>query len=660
MSFDSGSGDAPGKPAGHHAGLPLIRLRRLLFFGLVLGTSLAGMVMMARILLASGISGPQVLIFVLFAVTFTWISFSFWTAAAGFVLQLLRIDPLSLGRAGAPACHNAHPGAAPLGRTALVMPIYNEDPTRVILGLEATCRSLLATGQAGAFDAYLLSDSTDPAIGQAEEQAVIGLRARLPAGMQLYYRRRSDNSGRKAGNLADFCRRWGRHYAFMVVLDADSLMAGATLVELALAMEASPATGLIQTVPIPVRQHTLFGRFLQFAACLYSPMLATGQSFWQADAANYWGHNAIIRVRAFTEYCGLPTLRGKPPLGGEILSHDFVEAALMRRAGWEVRLLPDIRGSYEELPANLLDYAKRDRRWTQGNLQHLRLIAGRGLHPLSRLHFLMGAVAYGASLFWLLMLAASTADAIVRANTETRFFSFGYQLFPDWPVSRAGLILSLLLITLLMLMLPKVLGLVLALLRQRQAYGGAFRLTLSTILEAAFAILIAPVMMALHAWFVVSIVCGRSIGWGTQVREGRMVPWSEALLRTGGASLVALVWGLVAAVHAPDFVWWLAPVLLGLVLAAPIVRLGSSPGAGRRMRRWGLLLAPSEVSADEVLVRLSRLETASPVQAANAGAGYLPVLPMEWPREMPAQVMSRPATGGRKQNTPEHGVRAVE
>ena len=160
----------------------------------------------------------------------------------------------------------------------------------------------------------------------------------------------------------------------MVVLDADSVMTGRTLVELVRTMEANPRVGLIQTVPIPARRDTLFGRLVQFAASLYSPMLATGQSFWHTDAANYWGHNAIVRIRPFVEHCTLPVLPGAPPLGGPLLSHDFVEAALMRRAGWGVYLLPSIGGSYEEVPANILDYAKRDRRWTQGSLQHLRLL----------------------------------------------------------------------------------------------------------------------------------------------------------------------------------------------------------------------------------------------------------------------------------------------
>lgn len=640
MSFNwpaEGVRSRRGTPASRDSAavaMPLVGLRRLLFFGLVLATILVGFEMMFDIVRANGITALQAVILVLFTITFAWIAVSFWTGLIGFVLQLFRLDPLSLRRVP-----DAPPARSALtSRTALTMPVYNEEPARVMAGLEATCRSLLATGQADAFDVFMLSDTTDPDIGLAEEQAFAGLRNRLPAGVNLYYRRRENNTYRKAGNIADFCYRWGRHYDFMVVLDADSIMSGATLVELARNMEVNPQTGLIQTVPIAVRQQTLFGRFLQFAGCLYSPMLATGLSFWQADAANYWGHNAIMRVQAFTASCGLPVLPGKPPMGGEILSHDFVEAALMRRAGWQVRLMPYLQGSYEELPGNLLDFAKRDRRWTQGNLQHLRLLGGRALHPLSRLHFLLGALAYVSSLLWLMMLSVSTVDAIARAVSPERFFSTGYQLFPDWPIAKTGVIFSLLAITLVMLLLPKVLGILLALLQRRHEFGGGPSLVLSGVLEVFFSILIAPVMMAFHAWFVVSVLFGRNTSWGTQVREGRPVPWAEAFKHTGGATAIGIVWGGLAALYSPQFFWWLTPVLAGLLLAAPIVRFSSSLPAGQLMRRCRLLLVPSETAGNNVLVRLENAVN-TPVTGV-AGERALPELPPELPRPMPTQTLN--------------------
>ena len=372
-----------------------------------------------------------------------------------------------------------------MSRTALVMPVHNEDPARVMSGLAAMLRSLARTGHGDQFDVYLLSDTTDPTIARAEEAAWTTLRQRLGRPAGVYYRRRAANLGRKAGNIEDFCLRWGSHYDFMVVLDADSIMCGSAVVELVRTMEANPRAGLIQTVPVPARRTTLFGRLLQFAGCLYSPMLATGQSFWQTDAANYWGHNAIVRVGAFAEHCRLPVLPGSPPLGGAILSHDFVEAALMRRAGWQVYLLPSVGGSYEEVPDNILDYAKRDRRWTQGSLQHLRLLPARGLHAMNRLHFLLGAMGYVSSLLWLLMLLASTAYVLLPYLRTDPLLSDGY---PDWslPWRKPTQIIPLLAVTIVLLFVPKLLALILALVRRRRQFGGTVRLLLSALLEMLF------------------------------------------------------------------------------------------------------------------------------------------------------------------------------
>ncbi len=139
------------------------------------------------------------------------------------------------------------------------------------------------------------------------------------------------------------------------MLDADSLMTGECIVRLALAMEADPDAGIIQTLPLIINRNTFFARVQQFAARVYGPVIATGLSTWMGRDGNYWGHNAIIRTKAFAAHAGLPDLKGKPPLGGHILSHDFVEAALIRRAGWTVYMLPDLGGSYEESPPSLID-----------------------------------------------------------------------------------------------------------------------------------------------------------------------------------------------------------------------------------------------------------------------------------------------------------------
>ena len=260
------------------------------------------------------------------------------------------------------------------------MPIYNEAPSRVFSAVQAIYEDVEATGLGDAFDYFFLSDTTDPNIWIAEERALLAMRERLP-GARIYYRRRRKNVARKAGNIADFVMRWGAAYPQMVVLDADSLMTADAIVRLAAAMEADPDAGIIQSLPLIVNRNTAFARLQQFAARIAGPVIAAGLAAWMGRDGNYWGHNAIIRTRAFADHCGLPDLPGRPPFGGHILSHDFVEAALMRRAGYAVTMLPTLGGSFEESPPSLIDLAARDRRWCQGNLQHIRVLPSARLRP---------------------------------------------------------------------------------------------------------------------------------------------------------------------------------------------------------------------------------------------------------------------------------------
>nr|WP_198034543.1 glucans biosynthesis glucosyltransferase MdoH [Halomonas sp. 1513] len=622
---------------------PLLWLRRLGLLALVAASTALGVATMFRILYDGGLGILQAAVLGLFAITFGWIALAFWTALVGFVISLARRDPLSLARQAPPAM------AALASRTALVMPIYNEDPARALGGLEATCQDLLASTDQDLHDrveAFVLSDTRDDAIAADERRHVAALRQRLAGRLAVHYRRRADNAGRKAGNLAEFCRRWGRRYDYLVVLDADSLMGGRSLLQMISTMQREPELGLLQTVPIPVRQATLFGRFTQFAAALYSPMLAAGQAFWQGDCANYWGHNAILRTRAFMAHCGLPALSGRPPLGGDIMSHDFVEAALLRRGGWRVRLDASITASFEELPGNLLDYARRDRRWTQGNLQHLRLLAAGGLHPISRLHFAMGALAYLSSLLWVLMLALSSAAAMLNAFSRERFFSDTYQLFPDWPLDTSAMVMPLLALTAAMLLLPKLFGLLLALWQTPAAFGGRWRLSLSALLEMFHAILIAPLMMVFHTVFVLGILIGRSVGWDPQVREGRSVAWRQAFAHTRAATLVGGAWALAMYQFTPSFFWWLTPVWVGLIIAPLLVRLSGSRRLGAWLAGVGLLATPGEETPAAVLMRLDQtLACATPAHADSRAAS----VPAEQPGDMPLQHL-----GWRRQRPARH------
>ncbi|MBT1064498.1 glucans biosynthesis glucosyltransferase MdoH [Bowmanella sp. Y26] len=607
-------------------------LRQWLFFLLVSTSAVAGISMMTHILKANGLTGLETTLLVLFAIVFSWIVCAFWSAVIGFALQWLRIDPLSLKRSLA----LPEDSGAPMQRTAVVMPVYNEDTRRIMAGFETCLRQLAQTGHLAQFDMYMLSDTRNVDMAQAELDHWHAMQQRLgELGKHAFYRRREKNTERKVGNLKEFCQRFGYRYEHMIVLDADSVMSGQAMLQLVHSMEQNPKVGLIQTVPIPVRQTTLFGRFLQFASELYCPMLATGLSFWQTDSANYWGHNAIIRMDAFMQHCGLPRLNGPAPFGGDILSHDFVEAALLRRAGWDVFLLTEVRGSFEEVPCNILDYATRDRRWVQGNIQHLGLLTGSGLHLTNRLHFLFGALAYISSLLWMLMLSLSSADALIRATTDNDYFTQTYQLFPNWQVAETGLINALLMCTVVLLMFPKVLGVLLALKQRRAEFGGARALLSGALAEALFALLIAPLMMVYHAFFVLSVFLGYQVSWNAQEREGRMLSWHEAFKRTALASAIAVVWAVVTYLFAPLMFWWMVPVFTGVILAAPIVRYSSSLELGRWARLHGLFISPSEAMEPSELKQL-RLRLANmPQQPAQIA--FTPILPTEQWRDMPVQ-----------------------
>jgi membrane glycosyltransferase len=578
-------------------------LRRTIFAGLVLATIAVGAAAMASALAANGIGALEWVQLALFAILFAWIAPSFWTSVFGFAVILRGGDPFSITRTLEPW----EAGRRLAVRTAVVVPVYNEDPERVMAGVAATMSSLEDRGVLADFDFYILSDTSDPDLWVEEELAFDRLRrlARDPG--RLFYRKRRENIDRKVGNIADFCVRWGNRYRYMIVFDADSVMSGGTLVHMVRLMERNPGVGLIQVPPLPVNRETLFGRLQQLASGAYGTMFATGLNWWQAGEGNYWGHNAIIRIRPFVEHCRLPVLPGKEPLGGAILSHDFVEAALMRRAGWTVWLASELDGSYEETPPTLIDHAARDRRWCQGNLQHIRLIGTRGLNAISRLHLSMGVMSYLASPIWMLLLLVATIEAARDAMLGPVYFDPERSLFPVWRISTTSRTLILYCVTLGMLFVPKLLAIVAQGARGKlQGFGGAARLAVSVLLEALFSMLLAPIMAVLQTRFVLSILAGRKVTWREQQRKDATTSFTNALHRHGGITVLGLLWGMAAYRFMPDFFWWLTPVLAGLVLSIPLSVLSSRADVGRWARRIGLFLIPEEIDPPMVLARLPR------------------------------------------------------
>lgn len=560
---------------------------------------------MYQVLQVGGITALEAMVLVLFVLLFAWVAFSFMSSLAGFFVLLFRkrdalgIDP-----------------DAPLlqlrSRNAMLLPTYNEDPYRVMARLQAIHESVRDTGYASQFDWYVLSDTTEPSLWIAEEKCFLRLRREAGAD-RLFYRHRPENTARKSGNIEDWVKRFGAGYDHMIILDADSLMTGDTIVRLAAAMERHPNVALVQTLPIVVNARTLFARLQQFAGRLYGPLIAAGIAWWHGAEGNYWGHNAIIRVRAFAQDAGLPELRGRKPFGGHILSHDFVEAALMRRAGWAIHMAPALGGSFEECPPSLLDFAARDRRWCQGNLQHLAVLPARGLHWVSRLHLLTGIGSYLTAPLWLIFLAFGILISLQAQFVRPEYFPKGFSLFPQWPAQDPVLAAWVFLGTMGLLIVPKLLAFLL-LLTQRQSrklFGGSF-LTLAGILTETFLSgLIAPVMMIFQSSAVGEILLGRDAGWQVQRRDDGGVPRGETVRRYALPTLFGIMMAITAYVVSLPLLLWMTPVIVGLLLAIPIGLLSSTTSSGKTGRPARLFGTPEQTSPPQVLVRANQLAGAS-------------------------------------------------
>lgn len=507
-----------------------------------------------------------------------WLGTGFATALMG-AWVLLRGDRHALA---VPAGGAIDPGA----RTAVIMPICHEDVATVYGGLSATAESLAATGALGLFDFFVLSDSADPAVRAAELRAFHALRERLGDGeaerQRIFYRWRMRRTKRKAGNVADFCRRWGRRYRYMVVLDADSTMHGDTLVALVRTMEAHPRAGIVQTLPAPTGLSTVHARMQQFASRVIGRVFALGMAYWQLGESHYWGHNAILRVEPFMKHCGLGPIPGRGGLAGEILSHDFVEAALMRRAGYEVWLAPSLGGSWEQHPANLLEELQRDRRWCQGNLQNARLIAEPGWRPAHRAMFGVGALSYLVAPLW---LAFIVLGLVAGPAGGTHWW-------------------ALALLVGALLLLPRVLGVAAVLLKGEQAqYGGTPRLLAGALLELVLSGLQAPLRMLAYTGFVLGALTGIRLDWKSPARDDGTLAWRDVWRRLGGLVLPALAITLVLLALEHRSLLPAMPWLLPLALALPLTVLAGHRGLGLRLQRAGLLAVPEERRMPRPLMR---------------------------------------------------------
>ena len=579
--------DGPARGAGQR--------RRFVLLALSLAPAIYATYVMSGLLPQEASSFAEMALLAVFALLSCWLAAGFWTAMMGFVVLLRGGDRHLISRSAVKS------GPLPAdARTAVVMPICNEDVKRVFAGLRATIESVARDDSLEHFDFFLLSDSYEPDICVAELDAWNALREtlseQLNTDVRLFYRRRERRVKRKSGNIDDFCRRWGALYRYMVVLDADSVMSGHCLSTLVRLMEARPDAGIIQTAPCAVGRDSLHARIQQFANQVYGPLFTAGLHYWQLGESHYWGHNAIIRLEPFMKHCVLAPLPGRGALAGEIMSHDFVEAALMRRAGFGVWIAYDLPGSYEEMPSNLIEEVGRDRRWCHGNLMNARLMFAPGMHPVHRTVFLTGALAYISAPLWAGFLGLSTWLLVRHANAAPEYFVIPHQLFPLWPSWNPQDALALFAAVASMLFAPKLLAALIAGARDAQAFGGGVRLALSVLLEIVVSALMAPVRMLFHTQFVLAALAGWALQWKSPKREDASTGWDEAIERHGWQTAVGALWVGVVAWKAPDFLPWIAPVALGLLFAIPLSVWMSRTSLGIATRRSGLFLTPDETA----------------------------------------------------------------
>lgn len=580
-AFTARPANARRTPATSPKGVGLRRLT-LLAATVTLAT-LAGWAPFA-IYARKGFTGAEIAALALFTILIASIACWFSSAFIGFCLRLTRGDRDALN----------FPAVAPkpTTRTALLMPIYNEDPTGVFERLTRIEADLTANDADRAFDIFVLSDTTKEAVALEEWNAFLHFRARSIC--RAYYRRRAENHERKAGNIAEWVQRFGGAYESMIIFDADSIMSAGTLLRLVGAMERNPQAGLIQTTPAIIEGDSLFARASQFGVRLYGRVAATGLAWWSGSEASYWGHNAILRVRAFAECAGLPVLKGPRPFGGNIMSHDVIEASLIRRGGWGIHVTAALGGSFEQTPPSLAEFMARDRRWCQGNLQHIPLIFAPGLHPVSRLQLIFGVLAYLASPLWFASLVIGMALQLHGL--------LGAHDLPTWKSMHAHHPLTAMafinLVALVLLMGPKLLGagLVLADPAERALFGGGKAILKGALLEIVLSATIAPIMMVAHTRIIYEALSGRDSGWSTNARDSHDITWSEAA-RAHRWELIAGVAFSACLCLRPDLIAWFIPIVLPLLLSTPISVFVSRSAPGIRARAAGYMLTPEERGA---------------------------------------------------------------
>jgi membrane glycosyltransferase len=564
-------------PAGLQPSAELM-WRRICVATLNIGTYLWLASWIAEILGAGGWSVVDAVMFVCFLVGLPWTVLGFWNAVIGLWLLMLAKDPLG---ETAPYLPAAESKADIKVRTAVFMTLRNEDPARALKRFDVIRESVMATGQGAAFGWFVLSDTPDDSEAAIKEEAAFNAwKENLGSPVDLVYRRRTENTGFKAGNVRDFCERWGHAYELMLPLDADSLMSGEAIVKLVRVMEAHPKLGILQSLVVGMPTRSAFARIFQFGMRHGMRSYTMGQAWWVGDCGPFWGHNAVVRIKPFVEDCHLPILPGGAPLGGHILSHDQVEATFMRRAGYECRVLPVEMGSYEENPPTILEFTKRDTRWCQGNMQYWRLVGLPGLKPMSRFQ-----------LAWaILMFLGTPAWTIFIALAAIKPFLVDAEVFP----AASGI--ALYITYLLMYLSPKIAGFIdiLASSTESARYGGRFKFALGAVIELIFSFLLGAVATFRITIFMVGLLFGKTVSWNGQARDAHGIPWDVAFQGLWPQLAFGTVVMILAFIGSPALFWWGLLMTLGYVVAVPFGVALADPNVGKWMAKSKLCGIPEE------------------------------------------------------------------
>ncbi len=577
--------------------------RRRALFAVLVTTTMAGILWLAAMAVPPRSAGAIVFL-VLFTVTLPWSVVGFWNASIGFLIMSGPGDPVA---AVNPMAARIRGDERVTALTAILMCVRNEIPNQVTRNLGPLLDGLVAAHVAHRFHVYLLSDTNDPEIIAAEDACFSPFAAKWRDTVLVTYRRRAVNTGFKAGNIRDFCDRWGNDHEFAVTLDADSFMPAEAVLRLVRIMQANPTLGILQTLAIGLPSVSAFARLFQFGMRLGMRSYTLGAAWWQGDCGPYWGHNAILRLKPFVKHCRMPLLPHGGPLGGHLLSHDQVEAALMRRAGYEVRVVPEEGMSWEENPPTLMEFIRRDLRWCQGNMQYWRLLSLPRLKAVSRFQLVFAILMYLGSPAWMALVAIGTlAIAVADAPSASA------------AQVRPGVGAALFAIMLLMIFAPKVASSVDVLMRfsARRSYGGAAQFVLNVAGETLFSLLLSPVMALTHTGFLFRLFLLRRGGaWNSHMRESHAVPWRLAWTRLWPHTLAGFtVIGVVAATTPSDIGYALMGAG-GLALSVPLAVATAAPLVGTLLARIGVGRIPEETEPPTVLLplRLPAIEASAPV-----------------------------------------------